>query len=493
MPISNKITHIPLDSIVLNRGQRQRTVIDDSVIDLAYSIGASQWINPILVEAGTNKLIAGERRYTAVSLLRDLRERGVAPATAYEKLKPVSRCKVDPWQHWTHIPCQFARNLTDIELQIFEFRENHERQDLPWQDKAKAMYNIHAMAIKQSESRWSSSDTARLLGIDQSHLSRYLRVWRHQLAGDDKIQQIVSESSSARSALEAIERVTSRRQASPVVLGAKPEPREVQLNPTHAAQYTIGVDLAKQPDKTAFHTKEELLSYKPTVPILNADFHQWAIEYSGPPFNFIHCDFPYGIDYNTSASQGTAVDTKLNGSYEDSENVYWQLLDTLLRYEHKLLAPSAHIMFWFSQNLRRRTEQFFWDLLPASTIQDFLMIWHCSDNSGILPDPNRYGRRTYETAMLLTFGDRKIVQAKALSFASPRGDKRIHRSEKTLAVLNHFFSMFVDDSSDVLDPTCGSGTSIITAKKLGARSVLGLELDPVMHKQAVEYYNREVS
>lgn len=109
-----------------------------------------------------------------------------------------------------------------------------------------------------------------------------------------------------------------------------------------------------------------------------------------------------------------------------------------------------------------------------------------------MPDPQRYGRRTYETAFLLTFGDRKIVKGADLSFSFSRINTE-HRSQKPVEVLAHFFSMFVDETSRVLDPTCGSGTSLITAKRLGAAKVLGLERDPETYVNAVKHIDKELS
>jgi DNA modification methylase len=57
-------------------------------------------------------------------------------------------------------------------------------------------------------------------------------------------------------------------------------------------------------------------------------------------------------------------------------------------------------------------------------------------------------------------------------------------------VLNHFFEMFVDDATRFLDPTAGSGTSLLTANQLGAKVIQGLELDPETHKRAVEFLSR---
>ena len=148
-------------------------------------------------------------------------------------------------------------------------------------------------------------------------------------------------------------------------------------------------------------------------------------------------------------------------------------------------------MFWFSQNNRRETEDFFVSM--GAVVQPFLMIWHSAEGDGIVPDPQRYGRRTYETAMLITFGDRKIVAPRQLSVSASREAKtRIHRSQKPLRVLEHFFEMFVDKSSSMLDPTAGSGTSLIAASNLLANRIVGLEADEEIYRKSCNFIDNAV-
>jgi DNA modification methylase len=51
-------------------------------------------------------------------------------------------------------------------------------------------------------------------------------------------------------------------------------------------------------------------------------------------------------------------------------------------------------------------------------------------------------------------------------------------SEKPMPVLEHFFRMIIDETSLVLDPTCGSGNAIKAAEAAGANWATGLELSP---------------
>jgi DNA modification methylase len=50
-------------------------------------------------------------------------------------------------------------------------------------------------------------------------------------------------------------------------------------------------------------------------------------------------------------------------------------------------------------------------------------------------------------------------------------------SIKPEPVLREFFRMFVDEFTTMLDPTCGSGTALRAAEGLGAKRVLGIEID----------------
>lgn len=476
--IENHIHLIPVTDIHVARESRQRTdLTPDSVLELAVSIGSNGWIAPILVSQDDMHIIAGERRYTAVSLLQKAAAGDYSlfskPDEAKLRLAPVAKCRHKSWENWTKIPGQFGSNLTQLDKSLLELIENLHRKDLQWQDQAKACYELHESYLRKALSldvKWSIADTAECIGLSNEMTNRYIKAWREGLTGDATLSAIVAEADSINKASKAIDRIKSRR-TDPITLNT---PKTVKTSKDEAEPEPIN------PANPA----EDML--------FNADFHQFASQYEGAPFNFIHCDFPYGIKYNVGAGQGTAVDTLLMGDYDDSPDVYWELLETFTKYRESLVAPSAHIMFWFSQNFRRETEDFFKSRWPDATIQPHLMIWHCSDNSGIVPDTQRYGRRTYETAMLITVGDRKIVQPKALSVGVPRSGSRIHRSQKPIEMLSHFFSMFVDDSSLVLDPTCGSGTSLITAHRMKAKAILGLERNPAMFESAREYINQEL-
>jgi DNA modification methylase len=57
---------------------------------------------------------------------------------------------------------------------------------------------------------------------------------------------------------------------------------------------------------------------------------------------------------------------------------------------------------------------------------------------------------------------------------SPSGT---HAHEKSQDALEYFFEMVVDAQTSILDPTCGSGSALRAARRLGANRVLGLEIN----------------
>lgn len=495
--INNTIRQVDTTAILIDRENRQRTNLTfDSVLPLAVSICQSQWISPILVDADTNYIIAGERRLTAVKSLCAVVNGDYSgfsnPQSARNELALICTCKIDSWKNWTKIPVQFGTKLTPLDLMLFEFVENNQRQDLTWQDRAKAIYDIYCQALTDNK-KWTAVDTANLIGISRSSVTENLRVWRVYADSEitTELKHIINSSDTLKSAAQNIERYISRREVghgvslttSKVIPIKESVEKSIYTKPGPKTHNTSSVKIETDLD---VYIEESASTFADQV-LINANFNQWAAAYAGQPFNFIHCDFPYGINFNTGQYTSRISNTAIC-DYDDSEDVYWKLLHSLRDNMDKLIAPQTHIMFWFSQNLRRKTEDFFTAI--GGYVNPFLMVWQCGDNNGVVPDTQRYGRRNYETAMLITFGDRKVVTPKALCVNSSREtNSRIHRSQKPTKVLEHFFEMFVDNSSIVLDPTCGSGTSLVVANSLNAKKVIGLEVDKQIYTNSYNYIN----
>lgn len=478
--LPNKITLELVESININPA-RQRTKLNPEHIQrLALDIAERGLITPIIVNEiesdGESRLelVAGQNRLEAFKQISEWTLEG-------ELAKR--------YRGWTCIPTIKGKNLTIEDAHAIELIENIHRESLHWKDEVLAVYNYHIKA-KAKSPEWTGSDTAKALTLQVMRVSQILMVAPELLANNEKVHAC----SALFPAYQLLQKRMQRELANDLEsLMAIPDPAAApKPNPAGAENFTkqtgdAAVDAVRENAPIENTAQIQLngtaqnynVHSEHQSAIINADCIKWLEEYSGERFNFLHCDFPYGINHQKSA-QGSAGKY---GAYDDSEETYWNLLNALAANKDKILRPSCHIMFWFSMKFYDETLEFFANKMQDFVCQPFPMIWHRSDNSGILPDAQRYGRRTYETAFLLTRADRKILTPVALSYAGPTS-KKIHATEKPEPMLRHFFRMFIDEHSYMLDLTCGSGSSVRAAESLKAKFSLGLELDPEITKLA---------
>jgi ParB/RepB/Spo0J family partition protein len=395
--------------------RRQRKDLGD-LSGLKASILALGILNPIVVESdrdnpGQYLLIAGERRFRSAQEL-DL---ATVPIRTIESLTPDERIRI-------------------------ELEENIKRKQLDWQEEAKAVELYVAINPNQTQEQIAES-----LGVPQSYISRCVAFVR----GAEEMPELKAASN-----LTAAVNIIKRKEQRKLDTLLDGQSLDDQLLGKPAAPAAPAVALPYTIQHTSFLT--------------------WASEYSGPRFNLLHCDFPYGLNMDSAPLQGRAG-AWASDNYDDRPELYFQLLSCLLAHKDNIIADSAHVLFWLSLNFLHETTEAF--TAAGFLVHPFPFIWGKSDGKSFLPDPQRWPRRGYEAALLISRGDRKIVQAKQNIVWEPT-TKTLHLSEKPVPVVQHLMSMFCDESSRVLDPTCGSGTAILAAKNLKAAFALGLEIDP---------------
>jgi ParB family chromosome partitioning protein len=338
---------------------------------------------------------------------------------------------------WQMIPVQYVDELEPAKLRAIELEENIKRQDISWQDQVRAVREYHFLRARE-EPNWTQADTGAAIGLSQAQISSIIGVGEELAKGNTMITEAPRFSTA--------EGIVRRRL----------EHRDQQIIDKLHESFS-GVKLSDN---------------LPQESILTADFTEWVLGDVVPRFNLIHCDFPYGIEVdNFEAARSGFLDTREN----------WEKLMFALEIATRTItAPSCHLMFWFAMRkaddrlyepTARWLERIGWDINPQP------LIWMKSDGAGIIPDPERGPRQIYETCFLGSRGDRKIVRAVANAYHAPTVRER-HMSEKPEPMLRHFFGMLVDENSIMLDPTCGSGSALRAAESLGAKYVLGLEIDP---------------
>lgn len=412
---SGEFKAVELFSIIINRDARQRRELK-GIDELAESIRNRGLIHPPVITRDY-RLVSGECRVEACKILG-----------------------------WTHIPIQWVDEVDLHELRAIELEENIKRVNLEWEDECLAVREYHENR-RTIEPEWSQDDTQKALGFgDRSIVTDRLTVADAIVAG--KIDPAKMTGISV--ALNILTRAADHARA-----------EQEELSRTSIAQM-FGATAPPHIDES----------------ILITDFVHWIKTYDGPRFNFIHCDFPFGIGAG-KVQQGIA--TQVRGIYDDTPEIYRTLCGVLFDGLDRICSDSAHIVFWFSMANYTDTLRL---LKTRFEVNPFPLVWFKSDNAGVLPDPQRGPRRIYETAFFGHRGDRQIVRAVSNAYAAPTVRDGGHLSEKPEPMLRYFFGMIVDQFTSIFDPTCGSGSALRAAESLGAKRVLGLEMNEEFAKRA---------
>jgi len=428
MPLTAEFQVVAIDSIYIDRENRQRRELKD-IESLAASIKEFGLFHPIIVELSDHglRLVAGERRLTA--------------------------CKSLGMQT---IPVQYLRQQSEQESSIIELEENIKRSDITWQETVEVVNKLHNHYLNLDPT-WTIGKTAAALCASPMWVSTRLKIAK-EAENNERILKVARVTTAAK----AVERKETRK-------------KQDALENLFAE---IGSDEAEE--------GTDLPANIPPDAIRLANFSQWASEFRGHRFNFLHCDFPYGVNLHNSDQVGV----NSYGEYNDSEDVYWELLAVLAENWDNIMAPDSHIMFWLSMKHYEKTMRFFREHIPQLIINPTPLVWLKSDNKGIVADSQRGPRNVLEFALFGYTGERVVVKTVGNGYSAPT-TKNIHISEKPIAMLKHFFQMMVDETSRVLDPTCGSGNAIIAAMEMGAKNYLGLEINPEIHELAKREFDNK--
>lgn len=363
---------------------------------------------------------------------------------------------------WSSITVHYLEDLPPSERKLLELEENIKRANLTWQEECLAVKEFHQ--IKSKTKGWTLEKTADAIGIALGWVSTRITVASALEEGDQTILEAVGAN--------AAYNILSRKQARSMDEALDGLDTDLIQEEAEEAAAAKGEPPPPPPEK-------ERAEPNNPFQIIQTDFESWAKDYSGPKFNLLHCDFPFGIDHDKSDQGGSDTWT----AYPDSWETYLGLLRVIREHKDNFLSRSCHIFFWFSMKHYFVTKEWLSidPLFPG--ISPHPLIWVKSDGKGILPDPNRGPRQIYETAFFGYRGDRKIIKAVSNAIYTPQG-KKSHLSEKPVAVFEHFFQMLVDENTRILDPTCGSGNALAVARLMGAKHVIGLDVDPESVKLA---------
>ena len=434
--------YIALDRISIGRRQRKR--IEASPLnDLEESIRQRGLIHPPTyreIDGETDtvwQLIVGERRTTA---MKNLHARGVQ---FYHDGVLVPK---------DVIPILTLHStLTRADLKQVEFDENKIREPLPWQDEAEALAEIHRLRQEENPSQSRLATAQQLIE-----------------------EKVVETNTSAHALAQRIQRATaiSENLSNPTIAKARNETEAYNLL-LKSEEEKINATIAQR--------RLAATAGIPSIDIRQGDCTLVLPTLDAGMADLILADPPFGIGADTGGFRQRSVH---HHNYSDTPEIALSVATTIITEGFRVAKPVANLwlftdidMFYVLRDLCRQAG---WT--PFRTP----VIWRKSASEGMAPWQGKGPRRTYELLLYATKGQRGLHTSPVdiLDFSRVSRSERIHAAEKPVDLLRAIIECSTLPGDFVLDPCCGSGSTLVAAR-LARRTGLGIEIDDTFYNTAM--------
>ena len=407
---------LPLADVILP-AERQRTDnADEHVSKLAKSITDNGLIHAITLDRDS-KLVAGWCRYHAIkSLTHEYAYGGASVPPGY-------------------IPVVFTHKTSERDLQVIELEENIRRKDLSPMDKAKAIAALHSIklhenplqtvketALDLAEMRGKSSPTSEDREVADSLLLA-------PFADDEDVKRAKSRSEAVRIVRKKLE---------------------------NNLLSTLG---AIEGSENGLRRKQEVICGDAEAILRTLSLRSYDVMLFDPP---------YGIGANTFGEQTSAE----GHEYDDTEEAALHLIDRILAVADGVLKETASIFIFC--DIRR------WAAIESLLAASGWYVWQTPliwDKGGLghCPRPGYGPKRAYECIVYGFRGDFRTLKTGSDVLRYPSVFDKTHAAEKPVPLLEELLSWVGLAGTSVLDPTCGSGSTLVAARSLNMKAT-GIEL-----------------
>lgn len=438
-------------------GARQRTEIDKTKVgELEESILAIGLLHPPVVLADpvenpewpTYTLVAGERRLLA---LHNLQAKGKSFTHDGETIPP------------DMIPITLiGSDLKEGDLLQAEFDENMIRVPLPWQDQERAIAAIHrarqAVRPEQTfrdtaiELKEKIEGTNATVGGTASLQSLERRVSRGVQLSDYLTDPAISSARTAEAAKQILYKKIEEG------IRAEKARRAAKLPGTPSS----------------------------LIELRNVDMLTELKEMDNSLFDAIICDPPYGRNIDKG---GLADRVVIQHEYDDSPENAQAIIIALFHEGWRITKPRANLFFFLDPDnwgwAKEAGMKAGWEVFRTP------IIWQKSHSEGMAPWKSFGPRRVYEMGLFATKGQRGMHQTPIDILDHPKvgRDVRSHGAEKPHTLLRELVTCLTMPGDYILDPCCGSGSTLIAAASLRRRA-LGLEISPSYYETATANIQR---
>lgn len=428
---------IPRERIVIP-DKRQRSKMDPIKLrELRESILSPKGLlQPPVVqknaENGEYILVAGGRRLTVIDQIQ-----------ANDGIFSCDGQVVTPGE----VPVIFIDELLPAdELFEAELDENLRREELPWPDVSRALSDLHKLR-KSENPKQTMVETATEVATRAGAKS--------QPATFERLRKAV---------------VIAEHLDNPKIAAAR--------NSTEA--YNLILKSEEEKLRSILTRRQQKLApnTSPLLEVRHGDCLSILPKLEAGTTDLILTDPPYGID---ASGGGFRSRTIHHHNYSDTVESARELALAILTEGFRICKPRANL-FMFSdikhwEWLQQVSAQVGW--VPWRTP----IIWQKSESEGLAPWGSHGFRRTYEVLFYATKGQRGLITSPVdiLTYKRVSRHERIHAAEKPVELLRCLIDCSTLPNDNVLDPCCGSGSTLVAARESNRRA-LGIEKD-------LDFYN----
>lgn len=419
------IHRIPLPELVIPEDRQRKQFAPEAIIELGDSIDCYSLLHPIVIrkdDKEKNVLVAGWRRLNAIKYL-------------WETGREV-RCGTEKFPE-NQLPCNYLGEIDPIDAFAIELEENIKREDLSWQDRAKAAQRLQEVRAAQAERKGEAPPTVKQLSEEVHGPSAGSHdLMRQELIVSKNLH--IPEVAAAKNVKEAF-KVLKRTE-------------EKQRN----------AELAEKLGKT-FSSADHKLWRGDCLEILRG--------FEDGSFDVILTDPPYGIDAQDFNDSGGK--TPGGHFYDDSYDTWQKLMNEFADLSWKKTKEAAHLYaFCDIQNfgeLKIVLGMAGWEVFRTP------LIW--VNPSGMrAPWPEHGPQRKWQAILYAIKGKRPVTRlySDVLTFSSE--ENLGHPAQKPVALYKDLLNRSVRPGDTVCDPFCGSGPIFPAAHELKVRAH-GIEQD----------------
>jgi len=340
-----------------------------------------------------------------------------------------------------------------ILLREIELSENVQRVDLHWSDHAQAVKELYELRKQQSKGKYPQKKFAQEIGMSPASVSEIITMAEAVESFPD-----LTKAPSREAAVKTLKNLQSQLLV-----------EEVQKRAEQAAEQPAeqADDVRAEEEKRVIlgRAEEVLKRFKPEQ------------------FNAIVTDPPFGIELLDKKIGASEVDKRLYG--EDTEDAYKKLMSQVAPLFYKVLKKDSHLWMFFAPE----QYQFVVDVLSDAgfVVDKIPCIWY-KGLQGQTIRPETHLARAYECFIYARKGNLPIQRQgypNVLNIPILQGGEKMHPTEKPEALMHTIITFSLVPTMTVLDPFCGSGTTLVAAKKLRVGYV-GIEKESFYREVALQ-------